>query len=184
MSRLGTEHNILKKKDKKDGSRQDASPFLGSSPSFRRRPPQLRPGHRNGNGSNTNLRTAPLELDRNYRQMMNSEIQDRSSDRAVDSEDEVLAAEKQTSEDGFLKKMGRHINKGRDAFITNWKSARSGSAHERTGHPGLPQGPPNYKVIRLPLEPQTRITRIRHTMDAAKDKTEYWMPALAYRSIE
>lgn len=115
---------------------------------------------------------------------MGSEVRNRSSDRAVDSEEDLAGSDKTPSENGFLKKFGRQINKGRDAFITNWKSARSGSAHERPIPPAAPLGPPSYKVIRLPLQKQTRITRIKKSMDAAKDKTEYWMPALAYRSIE
>jgi hypothetical protein len=44
----------------------------------------------------------------------------------------------------------------------------------------------NYvlKVINLPLVEQTRRTRICKKMAEARDKTEYWMPALPYRCIE
>lgn len=39
-------------------------------------------------------------------------------------------------------------------------------------------------VINLPLVEQTRRTRIRSRMEDARDKTEFWMPALPYRCIE
>ena len=53
---------------------------------------------------------------------------------------------------------------------------------------GLPrQEPiPNYHVINLtlPLQDQTRITRIAKRLEDSKDKTEFWMPALPWRCIE
>lgn len=40
------------------------------------------------------------------------------------------------------------------------------------------------KVIELPVMEQARRTRICKKITDAKDKTEYWMPALPYRCIE
>lgn len=45
---------------------------------------------------------------------------------------------------------------------------------------------PNYQVINLtlPLQEQTRNTRIAKRLEDSKDKTEFWMPALPWRCIE
>jgi RhoGAP (GTPase activating protein)-like protein len=42
----------------------------------------------------------------------------------------------------------------------------------------------SYKVINLPLEDQTRLTRICKRLEDCKDKTEFWLPAVAYRCID
>jgi hypothetical protein len=42
----------------------------------------------------------------------------------------------------------------------------------------------NYKVIHQPLEMQARTTRICKRLEECKDKTEFWLPALAYRCID
>jgi hypothetical protein len=42
----------------------------------------------------------------------------------------------------------------------------------------------SYKVINLPLEEQTRLTRICKRLEDCKDKTEFWLPAVAYRCID
>ena len=41
-----------------------------------------------------------------------------------------------------------------------------------------------FKVITLPLREQVRITRLAKTLEEAKDKTEFWLPSLAWRCIE
>ena len=46
------------------------------------------------------------------------------------------------------------------------------------------EAPHQYKVIHLPLKDQVRMTRIMKSMHQATDKTEYWMPAIAWRCIE
>jgi hypothetical protein len=58
---------------------------------------------------------------------------------------------------------------------------RSGSSHEKDA-----QTEENYhlKVINLGLIEQTRKTRISKRLEASKDKTEFWMPALPWRCIE
>ncbi|KAJ8612002.1 hypothetical protein MRB53_037645 [Persea americana] len=62
------------------------------------------------------------------------------------------------------------------------KFSRSGSGDpvERV----MPEENYVFKVINLPLVEQTRITRISAQIDQAKDKTEFWMPALPWRCIE
>jgi hypothetical protein len=42
----------------------------------------------------------------------------------------------------------------------------------------------SYKVVNLPLEEQTRTTRICKRLEDCKDKTEFWLPAVAYRCID
>ena len=63
------------------------------------------------------------------------------------------------------------------------KIGRSGSSHEKEVHPHHEEA---YvlKVINQPLVEQTRTTRISKSLDACKDKTEYWMPSLPWRCIE
>lgn len=61
------------------------------------------------------------------------------------------------------------------------KITRSGSTNERELI-----SDDNYvcSVINLPLIEQTRRTRISKRLESCRDKTEFWMPALAYRCIE
>lgn len=61
------------------------------------------------------------------------------------------------------------------------KITRSGSTNERELI-----ADENYvcSVINLPLVEQTRKTRIAKRLEDCRDKTEFWMPALAYRCIE
>lgn len=42
----------------------------------------------------------------------------------------------------------------------------------------------HYKIINLPLDEQTRVTRICKRLEDCKDKTEFWLPAVAYRCID
>jgi len=42
----------------------------------------------------------------------------------------------------------------------------------------------NYKIVNLPLDEQTRRTRICKRLEDCKDKTEFWLPAVAYRCID
>jgi RhoGAP domain len=42
----------------------------------------------------------------------------------------------------------------------------------------------SYKVVNLPLDEQTRMTRICKRLEDCKDKTEFWLPAVAYRCID
>lgn len=68
------------------------------------------------------------------------------------------------------------------------KISRSASSNDRDGITGHTNGVPDdqyvCQVINKPLLEQVRRTRISKRLDACKDKTEYWMPALPWRCIE
>ncbi|KAI9729000.1 MAG: hypothetical protein M1828_000085 [Chrysothrix sp. TS-e1954] len=135
-----------------------------------------------------NPHTAPLEPDRTFREMMDSSHRNRSADRmAVESEDEAPKPPSSSSAQGpgllsgFVHTSSRAADGiGRAGNRFFGKFARSGSSHERE------PVPENYvfKVINLPLVEQTRATRLKKHMDLARDKTEFWMPALPYRCID
>ncbi|KAF2671290.1 hypothetical protein BT63DRAFT_212779 [Microthyrium microscopicum] len=42
----------------------------------------------------------------------------------------------------------------------------------------------SYNIVNLPLKEQTRRTRICKRLEECKDKTEFWLPAVAYRCID
>ena len=139
--------------------------------------------------SGSNPRTAPLDPDRTFRDMMDSSQRNRSAERAaIESDDDGSVPSKAPSStqpstllSNFVASSGRAADGiGRAGNRFFGKFARSGSSHERE------VAPENYqlKVINRPLIEQTRLTRIRKHMDQAKDKTEFWMPALPYRCIE
>lgn len=72
---------------------------------------------------------------------------------------------------------------GSGNFLSRFgKIGRSGSSHERESVPV--QEEHVLRVICLPLVQQTRLTRISKSLEACKDKTEYWMPSLPWRCIE
>lgn len=62
------------------------------------------------------------------------------------------------------------------------KIGRSGSSTEKETH--VPEEAYVIHIINKPLVEQTRITRISKSLDACKDKTEYWMSSLPWRCIE
>ena len=142
-----------------------------------------------------NPQTAPLEQDPTFREMMDSSQRNRSADRmAVDSEDEAPKPPSSSSAQGpgllsgFVDKSTKassraagginRAGKAGNRFLG--KFTRSGSSHEREVVPEDYK----FKVITLPLVEQTRRTRLKKHMDLARDKTEFWMPALPYRCIE
>jgi hypothetical protein len=127
---------------------------------------------------------------------MNSRERNRSADRQVS-----------TSRDGRdLREFQRGINhtsippqqNSGHAFLHNLKSggnkavslgrgffgkvARSGSTTER--EPVVDDEHYVLKVINLPLIEQTRYTRISKQLEQSRDKTEFWMPAFAWRAID
>ncbi|KAL3478200.1 hypothetical protein BJX99DRAFT_109185 [Aspergillus californicus] len=71
------------------------------------------------------------------------------------------------------------LGKARKGFLG--KITRSGSTNERDLI-----ADDNYvcSVINLPLIEQARRSRIAKRLEDCKDKTEFWMPALPYRSID
>lgn len=63
------------------------------------------------------------------------------------------------------------------------KITRGGSNHGK--HPPVQDdGDYTVRILNKGLIEQTRITRIAKSYDDCKDKTEFWMPALPWRSIE
>ncbi|WEW60043.1 hypothetical protein PRK78_005527 [Emydomyces testavorans] len=145
------------------------------------------------------LKTAPLPPERSFKDAMGSTVRNRSADRPPAEErnnysrrervhagamisssfNQVTGSSlfnniKQTSS-GAADRLGR-AGKGILGKIT-----KSGSIHERDLVTD-----DNYvcSVINLPLVEQTRKTRISKRLEASKDKTEYWMPALPWRCIE
>lgn len=54
----------------------------------------------------------------------------------------------------------------------------------QTSVKGLPNAQYQFKIIHRPLAEQTRLTRIANRLEVAKDKTEFWMPALPWRCLE
>lgn len=124
---------------------------------------------------------------------MPSSTRNRSNDRyAVDSDDESQKGSRHPPAQGpnFFSNL-LHSSRGATDGITKSgkglfsKIARSGSGTVQD--PSVTaMNPDNYvfRVIDLPLVEQTRITRIKKNLSGAGDKTEFWMPALAYRCIE
>ncbi|KAJ9645365.1 hypothetical protein H2199_003373 [Coniosporium tulheliwenetii] len=149
------------------------------------------------------LKTAPLEKDRSFRDMMmSSAIRNRSADRqgAADSDDDRLSAPREGREGPLLS--NSFNEKTGSSFLSNIKHsgtraadgigkagkgifsklARSGSSNEKE----QPVVERDYvlRTIRLPLVEQTRKTRISKKLETSRDKTEFWMPALPWRCID
>ena len=139
------------------------------------------------------LTAPPGRQEHHYREAMQaSQYRNRSADQsAVESEDEMSQNPHKThlSQNSFLSNFRSHgakaadgIGKASKGFFGKLKESRSGS-NDKDHHPQwAPTGP--FEVLRLPLKEQTRKTRIRKSMDVARDKTEFWMPALPYRCID
>ena len=139
-------------------------------------------------------KTAPLRQDQSYRDIVGSNFRNRSADRqgpSNHSQENVplrrgekqpaqgLSASTAAHEGGMFtnikSKAAGGLNKGKNFF---GKSGRSGSSNAKE------EGPYEFCVIKLPLVQQTRRTRIAPRLHDSKDKTEFWMPAIAWRSIE
>lgn len=141
--------------------------------------------------------TAPLRQDKTYRDMVGSSTRNRSADRQVPSnrsqENMPLRRGEKQSTQGLSASSAIAREGGGSQLFTNikskaaggltkgknmWKASRSGSSNARE------EGPYELCVIRLPLVQQTRRTRIAPRLADSKDKTEFWMPAIAWRCIE
>jgi len=128
-----------------------------------------------------------MEYERGYRDMMGSSARNKSADRNLGSTDEdfpVIAGRKDSGKlmhniKNTSTRAAGDVGRAGKGFFA--KLTRSGSATEKEAHVEE-----NYvfKVINLPLVEQTRITRITPRMENARDKTEFWMPALPWRCIE
>ena len=134
-------------------------------------------------------KTAPLRVDRAFQDALAQQNRNRSADRsAVESEDEASVGPKSSlsnqSAGSFFSNFRHHGSKAADGLGKAGKGffgkfGRSGSSNEKE-----PLKPTVPSVIQRGIVEQTRITRIRKTMELARDKTEYWMPALPYRCID
>ena len=78
------------------------------------------------------------------------------------------------------RKMGERMETARKGVLG--KLGRSSSNNDKDLR--LAKEAYQFKVINLPLIEQTRTTRISRRLEASKDKTEFWMPALPWRCIE
>ena len=148
-------------------------------------------------------KTAPLRQDKAYRDMMASTTRNRSADRQTSSNhsQENMSMRKGerapnhgppvSSSAGSREGAGAHLftnlintsNKaagglGKAGKTIFGKVSRSGSSTTREEERYVPT------VINLPLVEQTRRTRIASRLADSRDKTEFWMPALPWRSIE
>jgi RhoGAP domain len=150
------------------------------------------------------LKTAPLDRDRGFREMMNSTLRNRSADRYLDVKNEssddgsVLNPSHSTRSTksnrgygreetgpGFLSSIGNKAAGGLGRVGKGLaKLGRSGSTNERELVPTAPKEPYVLRIITLPLIEQTRITRISKRLEDCRDKTEFWMPALPWRCID
>ena len=179
-----------------------------SHPDHRFAEQDLAPHKRDDNG----MKTAPLhDGDRSFREMMSSTMRNRSADRHPNpnSESGSIRWQKETQREN----QKENQKQGPSSFSSSFKDGtgsvllsslktsstraadgigkagkgffgklgRSGSSNEREV-----VNDENYKcrVINLPLIEQTRRTRISKRLEASRDKTEFWMPALPWRCIE
>lgn len=181
-------------KEREDGSRPKPKPITPTRlPEADTRPAKT-------NSEQFGMKTAPIEKERSFREMMSSSIRNRSVDRhpQPESEDDGRRARKDKKDfslsSSFKEGTGASLlsnikhsstraadgigKAGKGIF---GKLTRSGSSNEREQHHDE-----NYvcKVINLPLVEQTRRTRISKRLEDSKDKTEFWMPALPWRCIE
>jgi hypothetical protein len=151
------------------------------------------------------LKTAPLQNERAFRDAMGSTVRNRSADRPPDhggSDDSLGYPRKERGHQNSMLSSTSLSQVTSSALFTNIKQTSSGAA-DRLGRAG--KGflgkftrtgtsterveivtDDNYvcSVINLPLVEQTRRTRISKRLEASKDKTEFWMPALPWRCIE
>lgn len=128
--------------------------------------------------------TAPLSPDRGFRDaMQSSTTRHRSADRSSNG-----SSDQRSRNSGGPSRF--------TSFMTSSSKAASGFGRAgkglmvkftRGGNDNDKDSPPEeYKlqVINLPLVQQVRRTRLQSRLQDAKDKTEFWLPALPYRCIE
>ena len=113
----------------------------------------------------------------------------KSAERAAASEsEENLPLEKnpvkEKDKSGFVsgsKNVMSKAKSGGGSLLTRLgKIGRSASNNEKE----IPDSEYIFKVTNLPLVEQVRLTRICKDLASCKDKTEYWMSSVPWRSIE
>ncbi|KAH7328747.1 hypothetical protein B0I35DRAFT_473420 [Stachybotrys elegans] len=149
-------------------------------------------------------RTAPVAQDRTFRDMMNSTIRNRSEDRVPSREgsshrdghhhsrerehrQQLPSAAYPVRENGgstFLSGLRNSSTRAADYISKGFFGKSSRSANNLDREPVIDDEHYVLKVINLPLIEQTRLTRISKRLETSKDKTEFWMPAFAWRAID
>jgi len=159
------------------------------------------------NGDGVPLKTAPLEKDKSWRgNIAFGKLRTHSADRhdpgqhvyrgdddpsmrrdraeqnslASSSYNDNRGAQLMSNLGSGARKMGEKIDSARKGIFG--KLGRSSSNHERELQ--IPKEAYQFQIIHTPLVEQTRLTRISNRLEASKDKTEFWMPALPWRCIE
>jgi hypothetical protein len=181
----------------------------GNRAKLRANPPKISPdpsGSWGTNGDGGALKTAPLEKGQSWRQNISfNKLRTHSADRHDPSlqshRDDDASSRRDRAEQSSLtsgsynenrgaalmsnlgsgaRKMGERMESARKGIFG--KLGRSSSNHERELQ--IPKEQYQFKIIHQPLVEQTRLTRISNRLEASKDKTEFWMPALPWRCIE
>ncbi|EGC44004.1 rho GTPase activator [Histoplasma capsulatum var. duboisii H88] len=172
-------------------------------------PPSRRPSNgllrleeisRSNDNTQPPLKTAPLQPDKMFRDVMGSSVRNRSADRPA-ADDYHVKSQRHLGHGGSLTSSSSLSQVSGASLFDNLKQTSSGAA-DRLGKAGkgffgkiTRSGSSNEReypiddtytcrVINLPLVEQTRRTRISKRLEASKDKTEYWMPALPWRCID
>ncbi|PGG96521.1 hypothetical protein GX51_07793 [Blastomyces parvus] len=172
-------------------------------------PPSRRPSNgllrleeisRSNNNTQPPLKTAPLQPDRMFKEVMGSSVRNRSADRPA-ADDSHSKSQRHVGHGGSLTSSSSLSQVSGASLFNNLKQTSSGAA-DRLGKAGkgffgkiTRSGSSNEReypaddaytcrVINLPLVEQTRRTRISKRLEASKDKTEFWMPALPWRCID
>jgi hypothetical protein len=147
------------------------------------------------------MRTAPLQSDRSFRDMMSSNVRNHSADRQPSSSRDIpggkdreynksqntlSSAAREGSGHGFLNNLKMGASKGAGALSKGLfgKGGRSGSTTEKEEARPVDDEHYELKVINKPLIQQTRLTRISKKLEDSRDKTEFWMPAFPWRAID
>ncbi|KAL1975886.1 hypothetical protein VTN31DRAFT_4278 [Thermomyces dupontii] len=151
------------------------------------------------------LRTAPLRQDRGFKEASESaSSSDRSNRRSTDQQQRPATSRRERSHGpSMVTSASLSQVSGASAALFNNLRVSSSEAADRLGKAGrglfgkiTRSGSTNerdtsslddnyvFQVINLPLIEQTRKTRIAKRLEDCKDKTEFWMPALAYRCID
>lgn len=155
----------------------------------------LAPAH----AHNDSVRTAPLQSERSFRDMMSSNVRNHSADRQptasrdisggrdkenIKAQSTLSSSLREGSGHGFLNNLKSSASKGAGALSKGLfgKGGRSGSTTEKE----VTVDDEHYelKVINKPLIQQTRLTRISKKLEDSRDKTEFWMPAFPWRAID
>lgn len=175
-----------------------------SAPELPQRPSDIPRSYTFGGSQSGSVKsTSTPQQDSMFREMQSSAKRQRSQDRQTSKAKESAAssfeggssvrsaatgkentkASAKENGGGTLKNIMR-TGKGAAATISKglFGKGRTASTNEKE----MPVDDLHYKlkVLNLPLQQQTRITRIAKSLEESNDKTEYWMPSLPWRAID